>query len=305
MNVVRYLLAGVGVFVAAAAAVVIPGGIDEPAVAAACSGDSGVTVVVDYAELGGLQVGCAPGAGGQTANTAFAEAGFPLSHVDRGPGTGMVCKVAGAPADASCTSAPPADAYWSLWHASPTSGTWSYASRGVTQLTVVDGGYVAFAWHQGSSRALPPAVAPRRSHPTARPSTAAPTPQPGERPKKPTNEKPSASPSPRPTTPPTTAPTSAVPAPGAEPVQTPSPPPPGRSSDSMPSAREREAKDPRPAGAGSDPLTVDDVTQGPPEDGSAVATNAEGTPDGLPWWVPVVVVALVVATGGAVAARRR
>lgn len=303
MSVVRSAVGTLGVLIAAAATVVVTGGTDQPAVAAACPGDSGVTVVVDYAELGGLQVGCAQGAGGRTASTAFAEAGFALSHVDRGPGTGMVCKVAGAPSDASCTTAPPAEAYWSLWIASPTSDTWGYASRGVTQLTVVDGGYVAFAWHQGSGTAQPPAVTPRRSTPVPPPSTAEP-PRPGPRQRDSTEKVPAARPSARPTVAPTTPPPSAAPTPGAEPSATP-PLKSRRSSASARPVQKRAAKGPRRTEASSDVPTVDDVTEGPPENGGSIAAEVADRDDGLPWWVPGIAVALVAAAGGTVVARRR
>src|SRR5690606_35400001 len=125
--------------------------------AAACSGDTGVTVVVDYNQLGGLEVGCAAGAGGKQASQAFAEAGFDLSYVRNDAGAGFVCRVAGLPTGSVCGSTPPTTAYWGLWW-SDGDGTWTYATRGVGSLKVPDGSFVAFSWHEGSGRAEAPDV---------------------------------------------------------------------------------------------------------------------------------------------------
>ncbi|MGZ4450728.1 MAG: hypothetical protein ACXVW4_13110, partial [Nocardioides sp.] len=106
-----------------------------PAQAAACSTASGVTVVVDFHELGGgVQQVCDAGGAGEDAATQFTESGFSLTRVQRQPG--FVCRVDGAPSSDPCQNTPPADAYWGLWWSDGRSGTWTYSSEGVDSLTV-------------------------------------------------------------------------------------------------------------------------------------------------------------------------
>ena len=133
------LRSAVAVLVTAAAGglVTLAGGV--PASAAACSGTSGVTVVVEYGELGGgIDVGCAPEGGGRTAAKVFEDAGHPLTFLQRFPS--FVCRVDGVPADDPCVNTPPADAYWGLWWSDGESGEWSYSSLAAGSLTVPAGG---------------------------------------------------------------------------------------------------------------------------------------------------------------------
>jgi hypothetical protein len=122
-----------------------------------CAGTAGVIVVVDFNELGGgLTRGC-DGTSGQTAAADFAAAGYSLTY-SHAPGLqGFVCTVQGKPSNGDCTGT---DAYWSLWWSDGKSNTWTYASLGADSLTVPSGGYVAFAWHQGSDKATGPDVQP-------------------------------------------------------------------------------------------------------------------------------------------------
>ena len=147
-----------------------------PAAAALCADAGGVSVVVDFREVGGgIATGCDADGGGKSAATLFADAGFALEYVQRQPG--FVCRVNGAPAAASCVSTPPANAYWGLYWSNGTSGSWSYSSLGVGSLTVPAGGSVAFAW-QGQAQGPPGVAAPSHAgSPTPSPSpTASPTP---------------------------------------------------------------------------------------------------------------------------------
>lgn len=154
----------VAAVLAAATLVLLP---TSGAHAADCSGTSGIIVVVDPNQLGGsISKGC--DADGGVAADNFADAGYHLEYA-RGTGmSGFVCKVNGVPADGDCTQA---DAYWSLWWSDGTDEQWRYATRGVSSLRVPDGGYVAFAWHQGGGRAGAPNV-----EPTARTASVTPTP---------------------------------------------------------------------------------------------------------------------------------
>ena len=151
---------------AAALAVAAAGLVPSPAQASTCSTAAGVSVVVDFHELGGgVQTDCDAGGAGKYAAAQFADVGHELTYVDNEP---FVCQVDGAP-DRTCPRTPPANAYWSLWWSDGKSGTWQYASLGVTALKVPNGGYVALSW-QGQASQAEPRVAPT-SHSTSSPST--------------------------------------------------------------------------------------------------------------------------------------
>ncbi len=133
---------------------------------AACGGDTGVTVIVDFNELGGgATASCDPDGADKAASEVFPDAGYPLTFTQEDPG--FVCRVSGKPADNPCVRTPPATAYWSLWWSDGESGSWVYSTRGVGVLDVPDGGYLAFSWHQGSGNASAPDVAPTAHDDTA------------------------------------------------------------------------------------------------------------------------------------------
>jgi hypothetical protein len=151
--------------VAGAGGVVVAGG--PPAQAATCASASGVSVVVDFHQLGGgAQSFCDAGGAGESAAAQFADAGYSLTYVDGEP---FVCQVDAKPAS-SCQQTPPADAYWSLWWSDGTSGQWKYSSVGVTQLKVPEGGYVALSWQGQTSQAKPRVPATAHSSPSPSPS---------------------------------------------------------------------------------------------------------------------------------------
>ncbi|KQP64229.1 hypothetical protein [Nocardioides sp. Leaf285] len=137
-----------------------PALVPAPASAASCTGGEGASAVVDFKELGGgIAQLCVPGGGGDSAQEVFEAAGVDLAYV-AGQGD-FVCTVQGKPAEQTCQRTPPATAYWSLWVSDGTSGSWTYATRGVSGLTVPEGGSVAFAWVDGSGSDQP-GVAPAR-----------------------------------------------------------------------------------------------------------------------------------------------
>ena len=164
------------VLVTAAAGVV---GLPAPAHAATCGTASGVTVVVDFHQLGGVQTACDADGAGEYAAAQFTDVGHTLTYVQ---GQAFVCQVDGAPST-QCVRTPPATAYWSLWWSDGKSGTWTYASVGVASLKVPDGGYVALSWQKGGAQA-PPRVTPTShspspsssptSHPTSQPPSSPP-----------------------------------------------------------------------------------------------------------------------------------
>lgn len=128
--------------------------------AAGCAGAGGVTVVVDYNQLGGSTLqACVADGGGRIARGVFSSAGVSQSDVARTPG--FVCRVNGKPNQSQdpCVNTPPATAYWSLWWTDGNGGPWVYSSLGVNSLKVPDGGYLAWSW-QGQAAKSPPEVAP-------------------------------------------------------------------------------------------------------------------------------------------------
>lgn len=254
-----------------------------PASAAGCATAHGVTVVVDFHELGGgVQTGCVSDGAGDTAASLFTAAGFSLSYVQRQPG--FVCRVDGLPADSPCVNTPPADAYWALFWSDGKSGSWSYATSGAGGLRVPEGGYVAFSWNGSSGRVNP-------GYPPAKHATATPTPSAG-----PTRTpSPSAQPSQHP---------SATPSPGTSTSASPS-----ESASAAPTKKPREKKksdEPKPPQA-TEPTEPTETTEEATDD--TVPTSAEPTdPDdgGLPAWVaPAVIVVLFGGAAAAAVVRRR
>lgn len=249
-----------------------------PARAASCAGDTGVVVVVDYAELGsGVRKGCDADGGNAASN--LTDAGFPLTFASNDPT--FVCRVTGVPAADPCTDTPPSNAYWSLWWSDGRTGTWKYASLGVNGLKVPAGGYVAFAWHQGGGRAAPPAVTPTPREPVSSPSPSASTTKGSGAPK---GEGRSGGGSP------TGSPSSSASAP-SEPTTTASP-------STKPSARAESA--PPSTDASSSVPAIGDITEGAPP-----SADGGDKGDGFPAWIAVVLAVLVLGAAGAVPLLRR
>jgi hypothetical protein len=147
------------------------------ATSGACPDAAGVTVVVDFHELGGgVVVRCAGSAVGSGAE-ALQRAGFTVTEPLRTPG--FVCRIDGKPgADReACVDTPPTSAYWSYWRADR-GGSWSYSSQGAsaTRPAQVEGW--SFALDRSATAVPPPGVAPP---PVASPTTTrapGPTPEP-------------------------------------------------------------------------------------------------------------------------------
>jgi hypothetical protein len=260
--------------------------------ASTCSSAHGVTVVVDFHQLGGgVQTACDAGGGGRTAATQLKDVGHRLVYVQRQPG--FVCRVDDAPTDDPCVNTPPDNAYWSLWWSDGRSGAWSYSSLGVASLKVPEGGYVALSW-QGQDSKAPPGVTPK-AHPSPSPS-----PSPTEKPT--AHSTPAApsrtsstTPSNAPTGGPTGKPTSAVASgraggPAAEPGSSRSTRPPSPGADSTPSRAAPSSDAAEAAGAAA--TAVDD-------------TGDAGGSSGLPGWVAPVLVAGLLGAAATVAVVRR
>lgn len=310
-------LAAATLVVAAAGPVVLA----PPASAAACTdAGTGVTVVVDFNDLGGgEQVGCVPDGGGDQASTLFPDAGFVLTYAQQQPG--FVCRVKAVPKSDPCVRTSPASAYWGLWW-STGNGSWTYSSEGVGSLNVPDGGYVAFAWddQQGQVR---PALSP--SHTAASPTptpTTKPSSKPSSKPGPSTKPGPSSAPEPQQGSTSSSQPGSPAASTGAPSSGTPSSAAAGRRA----ATRQAEA---RRAGRQQDGAATKS-RRGERSQASESATPSAGAPtsdsssdplagstaadpppetqetDGLPVWLPPLLgLGLLGAVGAVLVARRR
>ncbi|MDX6198735.1 MAG: hypothetical protein QOJ79_1886, partial [Actinomycetota bacterium] len=138
------------------------------AVAAACSRSTGVTVVVDFASLGGgTQTRCASG-DPSSGLAALRATGHTTTRAAQEPGY-FLCRIDGKPANDPCQRTSPADAYWSYWHAKP-GGTWTYSDLGPADYDPAPGTVEGWAFGAGK----PPSSPPPRPAP-AEPSPAAAT----------------------------------------------------------------------------------------------------------------------------------
>lgn len=261
-----------------------PIGVARADAAPACTAQE-VTVVVDFGALGSpLVEGCAPARG--NAASLFLAAGDSLRYAQQFPGA--VCQVNQQPATTPCQQMPPGNAYWGLFWTDGTTTHWTYSSFGVQSLTVPAGGSVAFAW-QDSTTPRAPAVTPAVTR-----SASSPTPKPaphhrGARSVRPTHAAgptiaatpahASSSPSARATPTPTSAPTS----------------PPTPAPTAVPSSASA-------AGLTPDAAPSPDATANPAPVPTSARTSNGG---GLPTWVPVGLIGLLVLGGGVVAAVRR
>lgn len=152
-----------------------------------CKDALGVTVVVDYQDLGaygtnagGVVTRCAPtNVPGKpfsgTGLAALKAAGFTFAGTQRW-GNAFVCRVNGRPASTEtvpipgnpyynekCLDTPPASAFWGYWHAR-NGGTWTYSSTGASSYTVTGGGFEgwSFSHNRTSSTNPPPRKKPLR-----------------------------------------------------------------------------------------------------------------------------------------------
>jgi len=138
-----------------------------PASAAACSGTSGVTVVVDTG--GSISTRCASG-DPSSAWKALTAAGFGTTPVQTFPGA--LCQINGYP-ETSCVRMPPASAYWAFFHAKA-GGSWTYSSSGISSYNPAPGTVVGFKFGSGGQPGIAPPAPKATSKP--KPTTAKPKP---------------------------------------------------------------------------------------------------------------------------------
>lgn len=277
------LLVAAAALAAATSTVATP----APASAATCSTGQGVSVVVDFHELGGgVRTACVADGGGQLASSLVPSAGFPLTYAQRQPG--FVCRVSGQPASDPCVNTSPADAYWGLWWSDGKTGSWSYATSGAGSLRVPDGGYVAFSWNGSPTRSAP-GVAPavhRAATPTPTASASS-----------------SAAPSsPHPSSQHSSPAAATDPSSSASGSATPDPTDPTDMETATPSKRHHHT--PSTAPSPDAPTATDSAN--PDQVAPASADAAESDDGGLPAWVaPAVIVVLFGAVGAVLVVRRR
>jgi hypothetical protein len=137
-----------------------------------CADGNGVTVVVDFNDLGGgVVIRCAPG-DQATGLSALKNAGFAVAGTNRW-GEAFVCRIEGRPTVATepCVDTPPASAYWSYWHAS-NGGAWTYSDKGVKNRKPPAGSFEGWSFSKGhtESSAPRPGAAPTRPAPPAPPA---------------------------------------------------------------------------------------------------------------------------------------
>lgn len=118
-----------------------------------CPTAEGVTVVIDFQELGGgVQVRCATGAV-TTGFGALQAADINYQTAVRQPG--FLCKIAGLPGNDPCINTSPASAYWSYWLA-PRGGQWCYSNWGAGNRTPPQGSVEGWSFVLNKSASTTP-----------------------------------------------------------------------------------------------------------------------------------------------------
>ena len=123
-----------------------------------CKNGTGVTVVVDFQQLGGTTiVRCNPQTTRGTGLDALKGAGFQIAGVQRW-GEGFICRIENRPSavetipvkgnedyQEACVDTPPAAAYWSYWHAG-NNCPWTYSQWGVKNRDFIPGGFEGWSF---------------------------------------------------------------------------------------------------------------------------------------------------------------
>lgn len=188
-----------------------------------CTDAKGVTLVVDYQDLGGTTlVKCVTGVEPGTSGLQILQAAGLNPEGTLHDGPGFVCRIGGRPTvnetlplakdptyRERCGQTPPETAFWSYWHAD-NGGKWTFSQSGGAAHEAILGGYEGWSFSLNHSKDSTPAPRVKPSHsvpepskaPTKAPTTKAPTT------KAPTTKAPTKAP---PTKAPTAKATSAVP----------------------------------------------------------------------------------------------
>lgn len=168
----RLLRAAAAVVVAVAGGAAFAAPARAAGTAGYCADGNGVTVVVDFNELGGgVVIRCAPG-DQATGLSALKNAGFAVAGTSRW-GEGFICRIEGRPGVSTepCVDTPPATAYWSYWHAS-NGGSWTYSDRGVKNRKPPAGSFEGWSFSKGRSESTAPRPGAAPIRPAAPPPPA-------------------------------------------------------------------------------------------------------------------------------------
>ncbi|WP_326953602.1 ABC transporter substrate-binding protein [Amycolatopsis sp. NBC_01286] len=123
-----------------------------------CTDGAGVTVVLDFQQLGGTTiVRCDPQTGRGTGLDALKNAGFQVAGVQRW-GEAFICRIENRPSAVeeipvkgnehykeTCVDTPPAAGYWSYWHAG-NNCAWEYSQWGVKNRDFTAGGFEGWSF---------------------------------------------------------------------------------------------------------------------------------------------------------------
>lgn len=257
----RRLLAAVGIVATGVTFDLVPAAASTDG---ACPTAEGVTVVVDFQELGGgVAVRCATG-NLPTGFAALDAAGVDYQTTVRF--SGFLCKIAGLPTNDPCINASPATAYWSYWLA-PRGGQWCYSHWGAGNRTPPPG--TVEGWSFSMNRNASTSPSPRLPVPAAVPGS------PTSLPANDCDQSPSA-PKPPATNPPATSSPATVP-PASTPAATNQPAVNGPGSTPIPTTGSPTAR------AGSTATTVPSVAQSETTTAEALAPPGDTTtaPDSL------------------------
>lgn len=149
-----------GTLLAALAVTGAAPGASAAASAAPLSCADGVIVVIDFSALGGqITQSCdtAVQPGHTTGLQVLQSSGFSVQGTLQ-YGLAFPCRINGEPADQSCDSTPPANAYWAYWHALPGQNSWSYSTGGAESYCPVLGSVEGWAFGAGAAPAAPPSA---------------------------------------------------------------------------------------------------------------------------------------------------
>jgi len=144
-----------------------------------CPDEDGVTVVVDFAQLGGESiVRCAVGSQPRTGLEALKAAGFQIDGVQRW-GEAFVCRIEDRPSAAeelplngndgyreACIDTPPSTGHWGYFHAE-NGGPWVFSGAGGKNRDAVAGGFEGWSFALNADGASSgPGIDPVRPAPT-------------------------------------------------------------------------------------------------------------------------------------------
>ncbi|GLZ40753.1 ABC transporter substrate-binding protein [Actinokineospora sp. NBRC 105648] len=151
-----------------------------------CATGTGVTVVVDFQQLGGTTiVRCFPQGTRGTGLDALKGAGFQVAGVARW-GESFICRVENRPSAVeelpikgrehyreSCVDTPPGAGYWSYWHAG-NNCPWTYSQWGVKNRDFTQGGFEgwSFSLNATADSNPVPRIAPVRPGTSGQPCVA-------------------------------------------------------------------------------------------------------------------------------------